>query len=132
MDQLVSYAFLFAAVGVIFASTSYYATESVGTDMLSQHDKTEIGKRQNAEYLKQIDISTLPDFKVEIMNTGLEEITVKGIFVDGIRDLSFQMSDRYDAAVTTIEQNKIITIKPSLSGSKIILITDNNKSFTFE
>lgn len=121
---------LAAVLTVIFGGMFYYFGENLNIDVESQKDKADLLKRQAAEQLKLIDVMNSP-LKVDVMNVGLEPIIIKQVFVDG-NTASFTLTDMYGTTVTELDVNKIITVTPSITGTELQIITENNKIFSFD
>lgn len=130
MDQMMQYMILAAVLTVIFGGMFYYFGENLNIDVESQKDKADLLKRQAAEQLKLIDVMNSP-LKVDVMNVGLEPIIIKQVFVDG-NTASFTLTDMYGTTVTELDVNKIITVTPSITGTELQIITENNKIFSFD
>ncbi len=127
MNQFIQFILILGVVGSFTVGIGYYAENNIQDNILSQHDKIEINKKYTAENIKLIEVLDSP-LRIDVVNIGIEKIIIKKLFVDGMLDDSF----RIDGIVTKeIQQNQVTTIEPSIDGSIVKIITENNKLFTF-
>lgn len=127
MNQILQYVILAGISGVVFSAVLVHFTETLQLETISQHDKNEIEKKRVSEYLKVIDIMENP-LRIDVINLGSSDVIIKKLFVGGIIDDNYTINGNYSK---NIIPDKIITIKPSIMGDTILLISENYKKFEF-
>jgi len=128
MNQILQYVILSGVVGISASAVFVHVNEELYNEVTSNHDKMEIEKKQSSEHLKLIEIIDSP-FYIDVINLGADVVTIKKLFVDGVVDDSYLIDG---ISSSDIVQNKVVTITPSISGSKISIISENYKVFDFE
>jgi len=127
MNQFIQFVLILGVVGSFTIVIYHYAENNIQDIILSQHDKIEINKRYTVENIKLIEVLNSP-LRIDVVNIGKEKIMIKKLFVDGILDYKFRIND---VITNEIQQNQVTTIKPSIDGNIVKIITENNKLFTF-
>jgi len=130
LNQILQTLLILGIITLVSTIAFNYAQNNLEGKIISQHDKMQNEKNQSIEEINMIEVMQSP-LRVDIVNIGLDTIFVKKVFVDGIDDVGYYLTDN-TGVVTSIEQNQITTINFSLSGNNVKLITTNNKVFSFE
>lgn len=131
MNQIIEWMAISGVVLLAFSLVFSYAGDFLDDSVLSQHDKIEMEKRQAAEQMTLIEVIDNP-LRIDVMNIGLEIITIKKLYIDDAADDSYVLIDRYGTFLLNFPRNELVTISPSISGSTVKIITENNKIFSFE
>jgi hypothetical protein len=131
MNQIIEWMAISGTVLVAFGLVFSFAGDFLDDRVTSQHDKIEIEKRQTSEQIKLIEVMDNP-LRIDVMNIGLDAILIKKLYIDGIADESYLLSDRYGDALLDFPMNELVTITPSIPGNNVKIITENNKIFSFE
>ncbi len=103
-----------------------YTINSSEVTFTSQYDMIESKKEQAGELLTIIDLLDNP-LRIDILNTGEDEIIIKKMYVDGILDEAYTING---IQTSIIPLNEIVVINPMDTDGKIIkIITENNNEY---
>ncbi|MCJ8307364.1 MAG: hypothetical protein HRU07_09985 [Nitrosopumilus sp.] len=131
MNQLLDYLLIAGIIVVAGVGTFSFSENYLNVEMTSQHDKIDLEKKQSSEQVKLIEVIQAP-LRIDVMNTGLDVIEIKKLFVDGVSDDGYSITDRFGSIIADMPRNEIVTITPSINGSDIKIISKNNKIFSFQ
>jgi len=103
-----------------------YTINSSEVIFTSQYDMIESKKEQAGEFLTIIDLLDNP-LRIDVLNTGENEIIIKKIYVDGILDEAYTING---IQTSIIPLNEITVIYPTdIHGEIIKIITENNNEY---
>jgi len=125
-----NYAIEFLLVGAFALTGAYliydYVIDSSEITFTSQYDKIESEKKQAGELLTIIDLLDNP-LRLDVLNTGEDEITIKKLYVDGILDGSYTING---IQTNIISLDEMTVIYPTdTDGNTIKIITENNNEY---
>ena len=103
-----------------------YAINDAEIIFTSQYDKIESEKKQARELLTIIDLLDSP-LRLDVLNTGEDEIAIKKLYVDGILDESYTING---IQTNIIPLDEMTVIYPTdTTGNTIKIITENNNEY---
>jgi len=104
-----------------------YAINSSEIIFTSTHDQIQSEKRKAGELLTIIDFLDTP-LRIDVLNTGEDEIIIKKMYVDGILDESYTING---IQTDIIPLNEMVVIYPTSTNGKILkIITENNNEYS--
>jgi len=117
-------------MGAFALSGSYlvydYTINSSEVTFTSQYDMIESDKKQAGELLTIIDLLDNP-LRIDVLNTGEDEIIIKKMYVNGILDEIYTINGNQ---TDIIPLNEITIIIPTnASGKTIKIITEHNNEY---
>ena len=80
-------------------------------------------KGQTSEQIKLIEVMDNP-LRIDVMNIGLDAILIKKLYIDGIADESYLLSDMYGNTLLDFPRNKLVTITPSFKTENLVIFSD--------
>ena len=103
-----------------------YTISNSEVTFTSQYDMIESEKKQAGEFLTIIDLLDNP-LRIDMLNTGEDEIIIKKMYVDGILDETYTINDEQ---TDIIPLNEITVIYPTdTDGQTVKIITENNNEY---
>jgi len=120
----------FLLVGAFALTGAYltydYVIDSSEITFTSQYDKIESEKKQAGELLTIIDLLDGP-LRLDVLNTGDDEIIIKKLYVDGILDGNYTING---IQTNIIPLDEMTVIYPTdTDGNTIKIITENNNKY---
>ncbi|MDE0526593.1 MAG: hypothetical protein OXI27_08390 [Thaumarchaeota archaeon] len=130
MNQMVQYVLIFGVVGVFFAALYWGATDDVGDRIMSYDDRLDLYKAQAAEHLRLVEITDTQPATADLINTGIRDIRIRHLYVDGVKDDTYSVRDR-DGTVDGLRVGSLVRVTSALDGGTISVVTESGRVFRF-
>ncbi|MDE0089796.1 MAG: hypothetical protein OXP12_00305 [Thaumarchaeota archaeon] len=130
MNQMVQYVLIFGVVGVFFVALYQGATDDVGDRITSYSDRLDLYKAQAAEHLKLVEMTDAEPATADLINTGIKEIRIRHLYVDGVKDDSYSVRDK-DGPVDGLRVGSLVRVTSALDGGTVSIVTESGRVFRF-
>ena len=127
---MVQYVLIFGVVGVFFAALYWGATDDVGDRIMSYDDRLDLYKAQAAEHLRLVEITDTQPATADLINTGIRDIRIRHLYVDGVKDDTYSVRDR-DGTVDGLRVGSLVRVTSALDGGTISVVTESGRVFRF-
>ena len=127
---MVQYVLIFGVVGVFFVALYQGATDDVGDRITSYSDRLDLYKAQAAEHLKLVEMTDAEPATADLINTGIKEIRIRHLYVDGVKDDSYSVRDK-DGPVDGLRVGSLVRVTSALDGGTVSIVTESGRVFRF-
>lgn len=124
---MIQYVLVFGITGAFFALLYEDAINDMGRNTLSQRERAELYKLQAAERVVLVGIMQERPLVFDLVNAGAPA-SIERLFVNGTEDPSFTVDG---TGLRALVQNEISTVRSSLDGSEIAIVTQSGRIFRF-
>jgi len=125
---MIQYILIFGVVGVFFAALYQGATDDVGDKIASYSDRLNLYKEQAAEHIRLVEITDTEPVTADLINTGAKDIRIRHLYVDGVKDDSYEIRDR-NGPVDELRVGSLVRITSALDGGTVSVVTESGRVF---
>lgn len=131
MNQIVAVLLLFGIVAAVIVPIIAGSWEDITSNSISIADFMKIQQTQNGQILNLISIEDEPEYlSLDIMNTGIYEITVDVVLMDGV-PAPYTLTDQNSTVISSIPLNEIVSLDVIGAGNTVQIISESGKLFEF-
>ena len=127
---MIQYVLIFGVVGVFFVALYQGATDDVRDRITSYSDRLDLYKAQAAEHLKLVEITDAEPATADLINTGIKEIRIRHLYVDGVKDDAYSIRDK-DGSVDGLRVGSLVRVTSALDGDTVSIVTESGRVFRF-
>jgi len=131
MNQIIGALLLFGIITAVMVPIISGSWSDITSNSISVADFMEIQQTQNGQILTLISIEDETGYlELNMMSTGVYEITVDVVLMDGV-PAPYTLTDQDLVAITTIPLNEIVLLEVTGIGSTVQIISESGKLFEF-